>query len=207
MAVVAGIHAATRSRARSLAPCEWTWPLLRPRSLDSEPDPSADDHPRHREALKRRQLTTERLELKDSPPYRTEEASRTLPPQSSGPQQQVVDSGSVTGTGLKPGAITDIKKGRSRAKCLRSGARGKVRRGKCPSTTQKWDCWGGWIRTTDYLTQRQALFRSAASRKTRSAQGMSIASASSRGTNLPSCTFGSTGARVTGPAHAVKTTW
>src|SRR2546430_9439326 len=118
MAGVAGIHAETRSRARSLAACEWTWPLLCPPSLDSEPDPSADDHPRHREALNRRQLTTERLELKDSPPYRTEEASRTLPPLSSGPQQQVVDSGSVTATGLKPAAITDIKKGRASATCI-----------------------------------------------------------------------------------------
>jgi hypothetical protein len=34
-----------------------------------------------------------------------------------------------------------------------------------------------------------------------------MASASSRDTNLPSRTFGSTGARVTGPAEAVKTRW
>src|SRR5437867_1793208 len=59
----------------------------------------------------------------------------------------------------------------------------------------------------EHLSAESPNFHAVASRKTRSAQGRSLVSASLRDTNLPSWTFGSTGARVTKPADAVKTTW
>jgi hypothetical protein len=162
MAVAAGIHAATRSRARSLAPCEWTWPLLCPRSVDCEPDPSADDHSRYREALNRRQLITERLELKDSPRLiglkskSNATAIKQRPAAASSRSRQ--RDGNKTQTRRDHGH----QEKEVHVKCLRSGARGKVRRGKCPSTTGKWASWGGWIRTTDYLIQSQVIEKSSA---------------------------------------------
>ena len=59
----------------------------------------------------------------------------------------------------------------------------------------------------EHLSAESPNVHAVASRKTRSAQGISRARASSRETNRPPWTFGSTGARVTGPAAAVKTTW